>query len=62
MTGESLSRGGTLSVLVSDGVGYVEERGEGSSETDELGREDVQVADGLHLACRSWVYDVEVDL
>lgn len=38
-----------MDVLISDYVADVEERCEGTTETDELGGEDVQVSDGFHL-------------
>lgn len=48
-TGHRACSGGTLRVLVTDDVAYVQQGCEGTSQTDELGRENVQVAHGLEL-------------
>jgi hypothetical protein len=48
-TGHRARSDGTLRVLVTDDVAYVQQRREGTTETYELGREDVQVAHGLEL-------------
>jgi len=51
---------GALGVLVADDVSYFEERGEGAAEADELGGEDVEVADGLHLGSQSADFTPEI--
>lgn len=45
----SACSGRSLCVLISDDIGEVEERSKGSSEADELGREDVEVSYRLDL-------------